>query len=70
VKYDLVVIGATRERGMQHLLAGVITEKVARRCPVPYVIARRMSPLPKALLKSTFLRVIGAETPNPAGVGQ
>ena len=66
-KYDLVVLGATREKFFESLLAGKITEVIARRCPVPVIITRRKSRPVKAVLKETVLEAPKPHTSNPKG---
>lgn len=63
--YDLVIIGATRERMFENYLAGMVAEKVARRCHPPYIIARRKSTPVKDVLKHTLLVPPAPETSNP-----
>lgn len=40
-KYDLIILGATRKKFFESLLAGKITEEITRRCPVPLIITRK-----------------------------
>ncbi len=64
-RYDLVVMGATREKFHESILAGKVAESVARRSPVPVIIARKKTGPVKAVLKETVIEKAQAETENP-----
>jgi APA family basic amino acid/polyamine antiporter len=57
--YDLMLLGASEESLFDRFLFGTVPERIAQKSPVPVMIAKRHSPLPRFWLRRVWNTVYG-----------
>ncbi len=58
-KHDLLLLGASEESLFDRFLFGTVPERIARKSPVPVMIAKRHAPLPQFWLRRAWDAVYG-----------
>ncbi len=58
-KYDLMLLGASEESLFDRFLFGTVPERIARKSPVPVMIAKRHAPLPQFWLRRVWNAISG-----------